>query len=93
MFMGVFIKKLILKKVSRQKQKDENKTNSPNLYPPMKGYFRETYKSQNINPIYLNPKLTFRIIQIIANHCQVWFRSKFNKNNILTSAQLQYLIF
>ena len=33
----------------------ENKTNSSNSYPPTKGYFRETCKSQNIKPIYLNP--------------------------------------
>ena len=40
-----------------------NKTNSTNLYPPMKGYFRETCKSQNINPIYLtlsSPSVSFR---------------------------------
>ena len=30
----------------------ENKANSTNLYPPT-NYFRETCKSQNINPIYL----------------------------------------
>ena len=30
-----------------------NKTNSTNLYPPPKGFLRETCKSQNINPIYL----------------------------------------
>ena len=30
-----------------------NKTNFTNLYPPTKGYLRETCKSQNINPIYL----------------------------------------
>ena len=29
-----------------------NKTNSSNLYPPTKGYLRETCKSQNINLIY-----------------------------------------
>ena len=31
---------------------------------PVKGYFRETYKSQNINPISLTPKFTLGIIQI-----------------------------
>ena len=31
---------------------------------PAKGYFRETYKSQNINPIFPTPKLTLGIIQI-----------------------------
>ena len=46
----------------------KNKTNSTNLYPPTKGYLRETCKSQNINPIYL-----FSIIQIISNTCQVCF--------------------
>ena len=40
-----------------------NKTNSTNLYPPTKGYLRETCKSQNINPIYLtlsSPSVSFR---------------------------------
>ena len=31
---------------------------------PTKGYFRETNKSQNINPISPTPKFTFGIIQI-----------------------------
>ena len=31
---------------------------------PRKGYFRETYKSQNINPISPTPKFTLGIIQI-----------------------------
>ena len=31
---------------------------------PVKGYFRETNKSQNINPIPPTPKFTFGIIQI-----------------------------
>ena len=31
---------------------------------PAKGYFRETYKSQNINVIYPTPKFTLDIIQI-----------------------------
>ena len=31
---------------------------------PAKGYFRETDKSQNINPISPTPKFTFGIIQI-----------------------------
>ena len=31
---------------------------------PAKGYFRETYKSQNINPISPTPKFTLGIIQI-----------------------------
>ena len=31
---------------------DINKTKSTNLYPPTKGCFRETFKSQNINPIF-----------------------------------------
>ena len=39
-----------------------NKTNSTNLYPQTEGYLRETCKSQNINPIYLNLKFTFSII-------------------------------
>ena len=48
-----------------------NETNLMNSYPPTKGYLRETCKSQNINPIYLNLKFTFGIIQIITNACQV----------------------
>ena len=36
-----------------------------NLYPLMKGYFRETCKSQSINdPISLTPHYTLGIIQI-----------------------------
>ena len=31
---------------------------------PAKGYFRETYKSQNIKHIYPTPKFTLGIIQI-----------------------------
>ena len=41
----------------------KNKANSTNLYPPTKGYLRETCKSQNINPIYLtlsSPTVSFR---------------------------------
>ena len=40
-----------------------NKANSTNLYPPTKGYLRETCKSQNINSIYLtlsSPTVSFR---------------------------------
>ena len=39
------------------------KTNSTDLYPQTKGYLRETWKSQNINPIYLtlsSPSVSFR---------------------------------
>ena len=41
----------------------KKKANSTNLYPPTKGYLRETCKSQNINPIYLtlsSPTVSFR---------------------------------
>ena len=31
---------------------------------PAKGYFRETYKSQNLNQIFLTPKFSLGIIQI-----------------------------
>ena len=34
------------------------------LISPAKGYFRETYKSQNINPISPTPKFTFGITHI-----------------------------
>ena len=40
-----------------------DKANSTNLYPPTKGYLRETCKSQNINPVYLtlsSPTVLFR---------------------------------
>ena len=36
-----------------------------NLYPWTAGYFRETCKSQNINPIYPTPKFNLVIIEII----------------------------
>ena len=49
------------------------KTNSSNLYPPTNDYFRETCKSQKINPIYLDPKFTLGIIRIISKACQVCF--------------------
>ena len=41
----------------------QNKANSTNLYPPTKGYLRETCKSRNIKPIYLtlsSPTVSFR---------------------------------
>ena len=40
---------------------------------PAKGYFRETYKSQNINPISLTPKVTVGIIQIKVKGYQLVF--------------------
>ena len=40
---------------------------------PGKGYFRETNKSQNINPISLTPKFTFGIIQIKVKNYQLVF--------------------
>ena len=46
-----------------QKFLKKNKANLTNLYPPTKGYLRETCKSQNINPIYLtlsSPTVSFR---------------------------------
>ena len=49
---------------------------------PAKGYFRETNKSQNINPISPTPKFTFGIIQIkvksISNSFQWLFQYKIN---------------
>ena len=50
---------------SRQKADNfgTNKTNSTNLYPPTKGYLRETCKSHDINPIYLtlsSPSVLFK---------------------------------
>ena len=69
-----------------------NKTNSTNLYPPTKGYLRETCKSQNINPIYLtlsSPSVSFRSYQTPVKYALVLSLIK----NILTSAQFQYLTF
>ena len=40
---------------------------------PAKGYFRETNKSQNINPISPTPKFTFGIIQIKVKTYQLVF--------------------
>ena len=40
---------------------------------PAKGYFRETHKSQNINPISPTPKYTFGIIQIKVKAYQLVF--------------------
>ena len=60
-----------------------NKANSTNLYPPTKGYMRETCKSQNINPIYL--------LQYHSDNKYVLVLSSIKK--ILTSAQFQYLTF
>ena len=42
-------KNIMVKHTLSSSQKVD-KTNSMNLYPPTKGYFRETCKSQNINP-------------------------------------------
>ena len=53
--------------------KIETRQSSLNLYPAIKGYFRETSKSQNINTIYLGPKFTLDIILIITKACQVCF--------------------
>ena len=40
---------------------------------PVKGYFRETNKSQNINSISPTPKFTFGIIQIKVKTYQLVF--------------------
>ena len=56
-----------------------NKTNSTNLYPPTKGYLRETCKSQIITPIYLtlsSPSVSFRSsIYLTLSSPSVSFRS------------------
>ena len=41
---------------------------------PAKEYFRETYKSQKINPISQTPKFTFGIIQIGAKSLSTSFQ-------------------
>ena len=43
-----------------------NKTNSSNLYPPIRGYIRETCKSQHINPISPTLKFTLGIIHLLT---------------------------
>ena len=45
---------------------------------PAKGYFRETNKSQNINPIYPTPKFTFGTIQIKVKSLSTCFQYKIN---------------
>ena len=71
------------------KQKS-NKANSLNSYPPAKGYFRETYKSQNINPISPTSKFTLGIIQIIVKSILTIF-SMLSSKKINLSVQYQYL--
>ena len=69
-----------------------NKTNSTDLYPPTKGYLRETCKSQNINPIYQtlsSPSVSFRSSQTPVKYVLVLNLIK----SILTSAKFQYLTF
>ena len=48
------------------KKQKSNKANASNLYLLAKDYLRETYTSQNINPISPTPKLTLDIIQFIV---------------------------
>ena len=45
-------------------KRKSNNANSSNLYPHAKGYFRKSYKSQNIIPISQTPKSTLGIIPI-----------------------------
>ena len=44
---------------------------------PAKGYFRETYKSQNINTISPTPKFTLGIIQIKVKSLSTSFQCLF----------------
>ena len=56
----------------------EQKSNKENLSKYIflaKGYFRETNKSQNINPISPTPKFTFGIIQIKVKNLSTSFQS------------------
>ena len=49
--------------MARSKLQINNKANLTYLYPPTKGYLRDTCKSQNITPIYLtlsSPTVSFR---------------------------------
>ena len=72
--------------IGQNQYSDMNKTNLTNLYPPTKGYLRETCKSRNINPIYLtlsSLSVSFRSYVLVL----VLIKS------ILTSAQFQYLTF
>ena len=45
-----------------------------------KGYFREAYKSQNINPISPTPNFTLGIIQIKVKSLSTSFQWLVNKN-------------
>ena len=61
--MAVYLADTTLFNDVMKKEIKKNKANSTNLYPPTKGYLRETCKSQNINPIYLalsSPTVSFR---------------------------------
>ena len=69
----------------------DKQDNSTNLYPPTKGYLRETCKSQNINPIYLKLKFTFGIIQIITNDCQVCLVLSLIKNTYIYTISISDL--
>ena len=63
-------------RLARQKS---NKANSSTLYLPAKGYFREKYKSQNINPISPTPKSTMSTIKTIVKSYQLFFIDKINE--------------
>ena len=93
-FVNFFLHDPLLLTLSQSKDKDStvNKTSLTNLYPPTKGYLRETCKSQNINPIYLtlsSPSVSFTSKQTPVKYVLVLSLIK----SILTSAQFQYLTF
>ena len=64
-----------------------------NIFPLANSYFRETCESQYINPVYLTPKFTLGIIQIITKTCQLFISAYMLSliNQIYLSAQYQYL--
>ena len=49
---------------------------------PAKGYFRETYKSQNINPISPTPKFTLGIIPIEVKSLSTSFQWLVKNSNL-----------
>ena len=67
------------------------KSNLSNLYPPTKGYFRETCKSENINLISPTPMFNLGIIKIIVKSLSTIVVLSLIK--IYLSEHYQYLTF
>ena len=58
----------------RLAEQKSNKNKLLNIFSGAKGSFRETNKSQNINPISPTPKFTFGIIQIKVKNLSTSFQ-------------------